>query len=73
MKQIITVSKQYYKRYIKIIKDYNNTLPIGITRCFTYNKMWYKCNYCTFSSKHKHDTMRHYNRIHVKKNDFRYR
>lgn len=65
MKTKCKMNYKDYLQYIQKIQEYNSTLLVGITKCFTNQKVWYKCNICYFYSKHKHDTMRHYIRIHV--------
>lgn len=60
------MSYSSYIKYIRKIQQYNDTLLEGITKCFTNKLTWYQCNMCHFRCRHKHDTMRHYYRIHKK-------
>ena len=54
-----------FKRYKDTIEKYNDSLPVGITQTYTNRKLMYFCNNCTFKSKHKYDTLKHYTRIHI--------
>ena len=65
MKVKIFMKYSQYQKYVKEVSFYNSTLEEGITKCFTNGYCWYKCNGCSFMSKHKHDAKRHYSRIHI--------
>ena len=55
-----------FLQYKTQVEEYNKSLPVGIVKTYTNQKLLYKCMKCIFSTKHKFDCLKHYNRIHVK-------
>jgi hypothetical protein len=65
MKDKIKISIQAFNTYKTQVEEYNKSLPVGIVKTYTNQKLLYKCVKCVFATKHKYDCLKHYRRIHI--------